>query len=58
LLALGLKYQNAPLKNIILDETLLINPPIDSRGWYLLPNSGNWDQIHAYISSQSGILKQ
>ncbi len=53
LLALGLKYRAATFKNIVLDETFFVNPPVDDRGWILLPNN-NWDQIHQLIATSSG----
>lgn len=52
LLALGLNYRNSTIKNVYLDLTLLENPPVDQRGWILLPISGNWDEVHKYIKSQ------
>lgn len=54
-LKIGLKYRNSKIRSIVLDEKVLINPPLDSRGWILLPKDGNWDQVHKYIKEQ---LKQ
>lgn len=52
LIKLGLNYRNSTIKNIFLDLALLYNPPIDQRGWILLPIGGNWDEVHKYIQSQ------
>lgn len=52
ILNLGLKFKQARFKNIVLDMTVLENPPIDDRGWVLVPKGGNWDQVHNYITSQ------
>ncbi len=51
ILNLALKFKSSRFKNIVLDLTVLDNPPIDDRGWILLPKGGNWDQIHNYINS-------
>lgn len=52
LLNLALKYKSASIKSLALDTNLLYNPPIDSRGWILIPRSGNWDEIHQFLKSQ------
>ena len=52
LITLGLNYRNSQIKNVYLDLTLLDNPPIDERGWVLLPKGGNWNEVHGYIQSQ------
>ena len=52
LINIGLNYRNSQIKNVYLDLTLLDNPPIDWRGWILLPKNGNWDEIQKYIKSQ------
>lgn len=52
LITLGLNYRNSQIKNVYLDLTLLDNPPIDWRGWILLPKGGNWDEVQKYINSQ------
>lgn len=49
LIALGLKFRKSTFKNIVLDLTLLENPPIDDRGWILLPKEGNWAKVHDFI---------
>lgn len=49
---LALKYKNAPIKTAAIDETLLENPPVDYRGWILLPKNGSWDQVHEFVKSQ------
>ncbi|MDO8515146.1 MAG: LCP family protein [bacterium] len=46
---LALKLKDAAFKNIILDESLLINPPIDYRGWILLPKDGSFEEIHRFL---------
>ncbi|MBI3887940.1 LCP family protein [Candidatus Microgenomates bacterium] len=57
LLAIALKYEVVQLKSIGLDETVLINPPMDDRGWILLPKDNNWEIVYQFISSQSGRLQ-
>lgn len=52
LLASGLNYKNATIKNVVLGETLFDNPPEDYRGWILLPKNGDWSQIHQFIQEQ------
>lgn len=47
-------YRGAEIKSIVLDEKFFDNPPIDSRGWILLPKGGSWDEIHSYVQSQLG----
>lgn len=46
---LALKLKDATLKNINLDESLLINPPVDYRGWILLPKDGSFEEIHRFL---------
>ena len=58
LLTLALRYQTVQFKNTILDETLLYNPPEDYRGWILLPNNNNWEQIHQFIKEQLNPLPE
>ncbi len=53
-LRLALKYKGAQFKNIVLGENLLVNPPIDERGWILLPKGNNWKAVHAYIKKLIG----
>jgi len=49
---LALKYKNATIKTSAIDETILDNPPVDQRGWILLPKDGNWDQVHKFVKQQ------
>lgn len=35
-------------------DDLLINPPIDQRGWVLIPKDDNFDQIHKKVRSEFG----
>lgn len=51
-LKLAPKFQGSTLKSVALDENLLENPPLDERGWILLPKGGNWDRVHQFISDQ------
>ncbi|MCL5432415.1 MAG: LCP family protein [Patescibacteria group bacterium] len=51
-LKVTLQYRGVAIKSVVLDETYLINPPVDYRGWILLPTSGNWDAVHQFIQSQ------
>lgn len=46
-LIIGLK--DSVLRNIILEETLLVNPPVDARGWILLPKDGTFEEIHNFL---------
>lgn len=54
LLNLGLKYRQSKFENVVVGTDLLENPPIDERGWILVPKSGDWNQIHQYIKAQTG----
>lgn len=51
-LKLALKYHSVSFKSIVLDQSFFDNPPIDSRGWILLPKDGTFAQIHQFIKSQ------
>lgn len=52
LVNLAVNFRQAKFKNIILDLNLLENPPVDDRGWILLPKEGSWDAVHKSIKSQ------
>ncbi len=52
LVNLGLKYRSAQIKMTAIDQNLLENPPVDARGWILLPKGGNWDQVHEFVKKQ------
>lgn len=54
LVKLALNYRQSKFSNVILDMKLLDNPPIDERGWILLPKDGGWSQIHNFIKQQIG----
>lgn len=61
-LQLGLRLKENPVKNITLDDSLLINPPMDNRGWILVPPDGNFTGIHDFLRQQifatgEGLLK-
>lgn len=47
-----LTFRQGGFKNIVLELDLLENPPIDQRGWILVPKTGNWDEVQNYIKSQ------
>lgn len=49
---LALKYRSAPIKTAAIGEDLLENPPIDARGWILLPKDGSWEAIHQFVKKQ------
>lgn len=51
-LNLALKYRQLPFKTLVLDMNFFYNPPIDSRGWILLPKDSTFDEIHQSIKSQ------
>lgn len=46
---LAISLKDAALKDIVLDETLLVNPPVDARGWTLLPKDGTFEEIHTFL---------
>ena len=52
---LAIRYRGAILQSVILDMNLLDNPPIDERGWILVPKGGSWDGVHEYIKEQLGL---
>lgn len=52
ILALGRQFHSSSFKNIVLDLALLENPPIDDRGWILIPKTGDWGQIHQFVKNQ------
>lgn len=49
---LARKFRNVEFTSIVIDLSLLENPPIDDRGWILLPKNDNWEEIHKFISDQ------
>ncbi|MBI4099865.1 LCP family protein [Candidatus Microgenomates bacterium] len=51
-LNLALKFKNSRVKNIVLDLSVLENPPIDDRGWILTPKGGDWREVHQFLTSQ------
>lgn len=53
-LRMALKYKGAQFKNVVLGENVFVNPPIDERGWILLPKGDNWKTVHNYIKKQIG----
>ena len=44
-----LKYRAVPTKTFTLGLDDLVNPPIDERGWILLPKDNSWTRIHRKI---------
>lgn len=52
LIGLSLKYRAARIKTTAFDQSLLDNPPLDRRGWILLPKEGNWDQVHDFVKRE------
>jgi len=48
---LVLTYKNSPTKTIVLDLNYFDNPPMDYRGWILLPKDGTFDQIHQFLKT-------
>lgn len=48
----AIRYRQSPIKNITLDEGLFDQPPVDQRGWILLPKDQNFSQIHETISKE------
>ncbi len=51
-LRLWLKLKDSPVKNINIDENLLVNPPIDQRGWILLPRDADFTEVHDFLRKQ------
>lgn len=51
-ISLALAYKDALTQTVAIDQALLENPPVDQRGWILLPKGGNWDQVHKFIQKQ------
>lgn len=51
-LKLALKYRSVSFKPVVLDMSFFDNPPIDARGWILVPKDGTFTQIHRYIKDQ------
>lgn len=52
LLNLALKFRTTRFQNIVLGLEQLENPPVDERGWVLLPKGGDWQSVHDFIKSQ------
>lgn len=50
--SLALNFRQAKIKTIVFDLNLLDNPPVDQRGWILVPKKGDWTDVHAFISNQ------
>ena len=48
-LKLAIKNKSGAFKSLVLDDQFFVNPPIDYRGWILLPKDGSFDEIHQYI---------
>lgn len=46
---LAIKYKSTGFSPIVLDEDLFINPPIDYRGWILLPKDPSYKEINNFI---------
>lgn len=52
-MAMFLRYKdNLVLENIVLDFNQLYNPPVDQRGWILLPKTGSFEEIQQMIKSR------
>lgn len=51
-LRLVLRYKGTKINSVTIDDKILINPPIDERGWILLPKEGNFKSLHKYIKKQ------
>lgn len=50
-LKLALKFDQAKIKTVILNEGLLYNPPKNKYDgqWVLAPLAGNWQEVHEYV---------
>lgn len=51
----GLKYRGAQIKMTAIGQDFLENPPVDYRGWILLPKDGTWDQVHEFVKKSLAI---
>jgi LCP family protein required for cell wall assembly len=49
---IGLENKTTKTKSIILVMDFFDNPPIDARGWILLPKDPTWKTIHNFIDLQ------
>lgn len=45
------KYRGAKIKSVAIDMNLLDNPPIDERGWILLPKGGDFEMIQKFVKA-------
>lgn len=52
LIPLIFKYRGVDIKSIVIDMNFLDNPPIDERGWILLPKGGNFETIQKFIKNE------
>lgn len=52
LVQLAVKYRGAKIISAAIDTNLLDNPPVDERGWILLPKGGNWEQVHKFVKDE------
>ncbi|MEK7127737.1 MAG: LCP family protein [Patescibacteria group bacterium] len=46
---LAITLKDSQIKNVVLDENFLVNPPEDARGWILLPKDGTFEEIHKFL---------
>ena len=59
-LNVAMHFRTAKIDSAVLDMKFFDNPPVDSRGWILLPKGGGWDEVHQFVretiaSSSAGL---
>lgn len=52
LIKLALSYRSSAIRSTVIDEKFFTNPPIDFRGWILVPNDPSWGEIHEFVKKQ------
>jgi anionic cell wall polymer biosynthesis LytR-Cps2A-Psr (LCP) family protein len=52
LLKLALNFRESRFESVVLDEEFFVNPPVDERGWILIPKTGDWSGVHEYIKTR------
>lgn len=52
LIPIVLAYRGAQINSVAIDMTLLDNPPIDEKGWILVPKAGDFSEIQKMIKEK------
>lgn len=52
LVKIGLSQKGSRISNYVLSQDLFDNPPIDERGWILLPRDGTFEEIRRLIQTK------